>query len=744
MKITKLSAVLLAGCLLCASCGKAEEPEAAPHTPLAYTGGEAAFEPAAENGELKLYVRRDTGAFYVENAARQARWYSNPPDAENDPVANSLYKINMRSQLHLTFLNDKLVTDDVNNYTGSVQQKTFACESIPNGVRFTFDFPDEGFTIPVEYVLGDGRLTARVAVGEIEEHGDNRLVSVELLPYFGAAASASSGFVLLPDGCGGLIDVGSPGGDVLRAGSYSGQVYGRDPVYSLPSRALARSPELTLPLFAIRENSQAFLAIIRKGAALASVSASPNLVDTSYASASSAVTLRGVDNAVLREMTGSARSVVTYNPYMAALDAYEVDYFLLTGEDAQLETMAELTGRELLGEKAGGAPDSRLFLELQMTARELSSILAVPVETVRPLMTAGRVETLLGELGEAGLSGLSVQLDGWQKGSDYQKVPVFGKADGAVGGRRAFAELLAAGKRTGAAIYPAADFINLYKAGNGAGKSADAVRNISGGVYEQSTYLRSTYTKNPAIPTWNLLGAAAFERLFTAFAGQAAGQAVGIADRSSGAILPSDGRRSQFTGARPTDRQTALERYESAYRAAGDKGLRLLFNDPKGYVFPYAAGLTGLENSTSGYAGFSREVPFVQMVLHGRVSYAGGAWNLSGDFRRTLLKAAEYGEAPYFRLTEFADGDTRLAARFSDVFSSNLAYWQPKLVEAYRELEPLLARVEGARMTGHGALAPGLYRTVYDNGVRVYVNYGDVPAQADGLEIPARSFRLAG
>lgn len=135
----------------------------------------------------------------------------------------------------------------------------------------------------------------------------------------------------------------------------------------------------------------------------------------------------------------------------------------------------------------------------------------------------------------------------------------------------------------------------------------------------------------------------------------------------------------------------------------------------------------------------------MHMVLHGRVSYAGGAWNLSGDFRRTLLKAAEYGEAPYFRLTEFADGDTRLAARFSDVFSSNLAYWQPKLVEAYRELEPLLARVEGARMTGHEALGSGLYRTAYDNGARVYVNYGDAPGRrADGLEIPARSFRLAG
>ena len=47
-------------------------------------------------------------------------------------------------------------------------------------------------------------------------------------------------------------------------------------------------------------------------------------------------------------------------------------------------------------------------------------------------------------------------------------------------------------------------------------------------------------------------------------------------------------------------------------------------------------------------------------------------------------------------------------------------------------------------MTGHEALGSGLYRTAYDNGARVYVNYGDAPARADGLEIPARSFRLAG
>ena len=45
-------------------------------------------------------------------------------------------------------------------------------------------------------------------------------------------------------------------------------------------------------------------------------------------------------------------------------------------------------------------------------------------------------------------------------------------------------------------------------------------------------------------------------------------------------------------------------------------------------------------------------------------------------------------------------------------------------------------------MTGHRKLAENLYRTDYEGGWSVYVNYGSEPAQADGVTVPARGYSL--
>ena len=40
-------------------------------------------------------------------------------------------------------------------------------------------------------------------------------------------------------------------------------------------------------------------------------------------------------------------------------------------------------------------------------------------------------------------------------------------------------------------------------------------------------------------------------------------------------------------------------------------------------------------------------------------------------------------------------------------------------------------------MDGHDELAPGVYRTSYSNGTKVYVNYTETPFAADDVTIPA-------
>ena len=43
-------------------------------------------------------------------------------------------------------------------------------------------------------------------------------------------------------------------------------------------------------------------------------------------------------------------------------------------------------------------------------------------------------------------------------------------------------------------------------------------------------------------------------------------------------------------------------------------------------------------------------------------------------------------------------------------------------------------------MEGHDELAPGVYRTRYADGTRVYVNYNDAPVPVGEVTVPARDW----
>ena len=58
----------------------------------------------------------------------------------------------------------------------------------------------------------------------------------------------------------------------------------------------------------------------------------------------------------------------------------------------------------------------------------------------------------------------------------------------------------------------------------------------------------------------------------------------------------------------------------------------------------------------------------------------------------------------------------------------------------YAEAKEYLDAVKDAQITGHEYLSGKLVKTVFSNGVSVYVNYADQPAEFNGTVIPANGF----
>lgn len=721
MRLWKLSCLLLGVSLLLTSCQGTEGADNTlqQHEALSSGSPAAGFEQIAADGGLILYADRSNGQIYLEETAAGKKYYSNPVDADSDEIATPLYKLNMKSQLDVRYLNQQLVTDSLNNYVGSVMNNTFHVEDIENGIRFEFDFTDEGFVIPVEYYLENGSFYARIPVTDIEEYKTNRVVEISLLPYFGAVEGSRGGYMLIPDGSGGLIYIQE---DSSAAKSYIGEVYGRDSALSVAKKTSSYAASATLPMFAVVSGNTAVMANVEQGDALSKITAVPAGLETKYANAYTSVTLRNVDSAVLKEMTGLEKSVTVYNPEMADLAQYTVEYTFYHDDDANYSALARIYQKKLFGNNDITVERKNAVVELLLTTRIKKNFLIFPYTGVETLLDFDDVRNISEELAGNGLDNILWKLDGWQKYSCYDKMTSTLKLNGGVGSKKELKQLTEDMKATGSEISLGYDMLNIYKTGNGVSKS-DGIRNVNGAILERNLFKKSTYVKDKSYPATYILNSEKFGSLLEKFAKSVKGSVNAISDNSSGWLLPSNNHRSNLTNTKPTDRQAVLEDYKNSYETVKKEGIALSFNGASGYAFPYADTVTKLPNDAVGYRYFDEQIPFVQMVLSGKVNYASGPMNLSVAHDIDLLKMVEFGEIPYYSLSELNDEVKNLAVYFNENYSINYSYHKAEIFENSRFLQEFYDQTKGAVMVFHQKVQDGVYRVVYSNQAAVYINY---------------------
>ena len=100
------------------------------------------YDKMAESGCLALYMEKTTTAVAVVDKRSGKVWYSNPPDADSDPVATDDAKKLLKAQLTIDYL-DGQQYKTVDNYTMSIQSGNFSVAPVKNGVAVTYDISDK-------------------------------------------------------------------------------------------------------------------------------------------------------------------------------------------------------------------------------------------------------------------------------------------------------------------------------------------------------------------------------------------------------------------------------------------------------------------------------------------------------------------------------------------------------------------------------------------------------------------------
>ena len=606
------------------------------------------------------------------------------------------------------------------------------------------------FRMSLEYTLSeDGLVVSLPANGIRFDETLYKLQNITLLPYMGAGTYTNDGYTFIPDGSGALMDYADFSG---RNTSIAGTVYGTDFAYQTLDGA-ANQDVMRMPVYGIVETRQkikyvenektytetvettdpetgevtteevektitveeavrvkenrGFLAIIEEGDALARIAAKHENQLHNYNSVQVTVNPRPKDSYVLSDSisvgSSSAIEVVSDRKYVGS---YKIKYIMLTddtvAEENNIEDYYETTWmgmarayRDYLMKNgtltrlsdADVKADIPLYIETFGVTETIEKILSVPTTVKKALTSFDNVKTIYDELAAEGITNIDFRLTGYNNGGMYATIPSKLKWEKEAGGRSGYENLLAYAAEKGFGVYPDFDFsyVHRHKSSDGLKLNRDIVKTIDNRYSSLREYDASL---QEYVSYYTLcVSPSVYSQFYTKFSKNY------LKDNTQTISISTIGNtlNSDFDSNEPYNRNDA-KKFTEEFLASVKADIASVMSD-KGnvYTWQYIDKMlnVSLQSSRSLYA--SASVPFMGVVLHGSVEFAGSALNMAGDVDYDLLKAIENGAGIYFILsydnTELLKEDFKL----SKYYSVRYDIWRDELVQRYKELNDIIA-----------------------------------------------------
>jgi len=694
----------------------------------------SSFEKVSEQNDLVLYADLKTGEIAVWDKKNDNVWFSNPPDRNDDKIASGFYKVSLNSQILISYSDAKGVVLNRGSFLHCVQRGGLSHEKIENGIIFKYDFVEDSITVPVKFSIGDGFFSATVLTDEIEEYADNRLLTVDLLPYFGAGGEKDQGYMMIPDGSGALIYMNN---GKIKAGDYAAPVYGEDagagglqiPASSAHLVTITSKETIRLPVFGIRKNNAGFLAVITGSASRAQIRASVSGKGTSYNNAFARLQYRMSGTVLLTQKEFSERKSTIPERLSAKGTPFEVRYFFLDNNKSDYVGMAEKYREYLLKEKQFKGTvkegDIPLYVDLYGYVYKIKPFLGIPVERVIPLTTLEDVRTINEILASNGIKNIVVKYNNWVKNASFKKIPVRAEMEKKLGSAKEFKELEKELSEHGASIYLCSDLINVYETGYGFSRYTDALKSVANTPLLQVQYALDSAAVDSRVPKWYMLTPMKFNEFFSRYTDNLMKLDTGnIGLDNIGSMCYSD--MSSF-GVSRTDIPGIVERVLEEVIARIPS---LMLENANAYAVPYAQHIVGTPINASYYDIFDEHIPFYQIVYHGLVNLSMPAVNLSSTPEYAVLKALETGTSLLYSWVG-RNNEELFNSRLNHLYSADYRLWIDEAIANYKKVNAVLSRVWTKPITGHTKLAEGVYMTTYGDELSVIVNYNSAPVRVN-------------
>lgn len=613
-------------------------------------------------------------------------------------------------------------------------------------------YPDlRSFSVSVEYVLDGDTFVARipgdsidypfeVTDPETDEVVTFPLTSISLLNYFGASYTDSDGYIFVPDGSGALIFANNGKAD---ASPYNRRVYGTDFAHQpLMEFTTVELQQIHLPVYGLKDNDQAFLAVIEEGDAMARIEAMVSGMRDSFnkvwASFDVIPQVR-----VFLDAEGELIHLrrLSLNMYQARL--YQGDivvrYHFLTGDDATYAGMARRY-QEYLVKKHDLSPiDSDrkmpLILDIVGGIDRIRPVMGVPSNVVEPLTTYDQAEEIVEDLIHSGVDALEVRFLGWLRGGMNHVFPDRVRFEPKIGDEKALARFTSTLKDRGVGLYPNVDFTVVHRdrPTDGFVSFIHASRFLNRNQAYVNQHNLATLQPDPNRRR-SLLSPGQFGRVVGGFVGDF--DRLGVGGLSLGDLghrLVSDFR---LDVNKLVDRQQALDIVVDQLDQMKNMGLDLVIDSANAYAIPYAKYVVNSPWYSRGTAVLDQPVPFYQLVMSGYIGQASPAANLlPQERRRYVLKLLESGTLPAFAVAH-AEGSLVKKTSFDHLYSLAYDANRNDILSIFNEVREALGDLWHRPIIDHRCTEWTVCTTTFENGTEIVVNYSDESIEVDGVRVP--------
>lgn len=683
------------------------------------------FQVVATVDNLTLSCNPSTGNFSVEDTTAGKTYYANPVDITGDELAKGLYRSNMQSQLILTIANkEDKIDPSCSSYAYCIIENGLSVYEIENGARFVYDFEDLSIIIPMDVTLEKGRLSVEIDYDSVEEKGDNKLLEIAVLPFFGCASPEDNGYFLLPDGSGALVDFH---GKKAAYGQYVKDVYGADE-YSESQFVVRNGEVISLPIigacFKNAEKTCGYLTLVEEGAGNAKLILDPYQWKSNYENAYFNFMYRDHQKATALDRTYAEVSYELLAKQRIVGGAIRLGIDFLS-EKAEYTDMAAVMREKLV--KAGLKEEYRespLVLDVYNTVSKMGYTFGFPHKKSFCVTDFDQTAAILKDFSEAKIE---MRLLGWDKeGALEGKIRTGYKPASSAGGKKGLNALYETAEKQGAKIYLNEEVSRFQKNAWGYTSFFNGAKGLSEKTVRLLPYLRSTLAqKTTAKPTY-LLQVQKLVPTVEKILKKLPKEVDGIALSSLTKAPYVDYRQPYF------DKESTVAEMEESVKKAADKK-KIYADAPSWYALPYLSVAAELPSESSNYDLFDCSVPFLQLVLRGMMTTSSASLNLCGEPQINLLRSIETGTG--LKFTFIGDYKELSSTSLNTLYGATYSMWRDDALSYFGEWKKALKGLETQDIVDHEMVAEGIAVTTYENGQKVVVNYTDRVYTYESVEV---------